>query len=139
MLCASTDVLGESVGDAGGDKEAVVSIVPATTPAPEPRRRRVLALPSTRLGWWTVGLAVGVIALLALDGALAGAGVTDWGWGARLALGLSSAAGIATAISAGVLAVTAVVKGERSLVLLGPLLFGAFWVMFVLGEFLSPH
>ncbi len=116
-----------------------MSIAPTTTPAPEPRRRRVFALPSTRLGWWAVGLAVGVIALLALDGALAGAGVTDWGWGARLAVGLSSAAAVAAAISAGVIAVTAVVKGERSIVLIGPLLFGAFWVMFVLGEFLSPH
>jgi len=42
------------------------------------------------------------------------------------------------AISARVAAVIAVVKGERSIILLGPLLFGAFWAMFVLGEFLSP-
>ena len=116
-----------------------MSTTPSLARTPRPTRRRVFRLPSTRLGWWAVGLAAGVIALLAVDGALAGAGIVDWGWGARLALGLSSTAGVATAISAGVLAVTAVVKGERSIVLLGPLLFGAFWVMFVLGEFLSPH
>ncbi len=115
-----------------------MSATPSLTRAPGPGRR-VFALPSTRLGWWAVGLAGGVVALLVVDGVLAAAGVTDWGWGARLALGLSSAAGVATAISAGVLAVTAVVRGERSIIVLGPLLFGAFWVMFVLGEFLSPH
>jgi hypothetical protein len=71
--------------------------------------------------------------------ALAGSGITDRGWGANLALGLSGAAAVATALAAGVIAGIAVVKGERSILLLGPLLFGAFWVMFVLGEFLSPH
>lgn len=86
-----------------------------------------------------MGLAAGVIALFVVLGTLVGAGITEWGWGARLALGLSAAAGVATAIAAGVIAVIAVVKGERSILLLGPLLFAAFWVMFVLGEFLSPH
>ncbi|MBM2823442.1 MAG: hypothetical protein HW413_2188 [Thermoleophilia bacterium] len=56
--------------------------------------------------------------------------ITEWGWGAGLALWLSGAAAVATAIAAGVMAVVAVVKGERSILLLGPLLFGAFWVMF---------
>lgn len=119
-----------------------MSVAPASAHAsPGPRRRRILAFPSTRVGWWAVGLALGVIAVLVIDGALAGAGVPGrgWGWGARLALGLSSAGAVAAAIAAGVLAVTALVKGERSIVLLGPLLFGAFWVLFVLGEFLSPH
>ena len=116
-----------------------MSVAPAPTRAQGPMRRRVFARPSTRLGWWAAGLAAAVVALLAFLGVLAGAGVPDWGWGARLALGLSGAAGAATAISAGVIAVIAIVKGERSIVLLGPLVFAAFWVMFVLGEFLSPH
>ena len=116
-----------------------MSVAPAPTRAPGPLQRRVFALPSSRLARWAVGLTVGVVVLLAVDGALVGLGVTDWGWGARLAIGLSGAAGVATAITAGVLAVIAVVKGERSIVLVAPLLFGAFWVMFVLGEFLSPH
>ena len=55
------------------------------------------------------------------------------------ALAVMVVAGVATAIAAGVLAVTAAVKGERSIVLLAPLLVGAFWVMFVLGEFLFPE
>ncbi len=117
-----------------------MSSAPVPTRASGPSWRPVLAWPSTRAGWWATGLAGGVIALLPLLGAFAGVGVTDWGWGARLALGLSGATAVATAISAGVVAVIAVVRREeRSLVLLGPLLFGAFWVMFVLGEFLSPH
>ncbi len=115
-----------------------MSVTPSLTQSSGPGRR-FLALPHARLGWWAVGLAAGVFALLVILGALAGVGITDWGWGARLAVGISSLAGVATALAAGVIAAVAVVKGERSLVLLVPLLFGAFWVMFVLGEFLSPH
>jgi hypothetical protein len=77
--------------------------------------------------------------LLPILGVIGANVITDPGWGASLALGLSGAVAVATALAAGVIAVIAIVKGERSLLLLGPLLFGAFWVMFVLGEFLSPH
>lgn len=91
---------------------------------------------NARLGWWAVGLAAGVVVLLPILGVIGAAVITDPGWGASLALGLSGAVAVATALAAGVVAV---VKGERSILLLGPLLFGAFWVMFVLGEFLSPH
>ena len=109
-------------------------------PASGPSWRPVLAWPFTRGGRWAAGLAGVVIVLLPILGALGAAGLTDWGWGARLALGLVGGASVATAISAGVVAVIAVVRSrERSIVLLGPLLFGAFWVMFVIGEFLSPH
>ena len=102
--------------------------------------RRFLTLPHARLGWWAVGLAAGVVVLLVVLGALAGSGITDWGWGgANLALGLSGAAAVAAAIACGIIALVAAVKNERSILLLAPLLFGAFWVMFVLGEFLSPH
>lgn len=114
-----------------------MSVMPSFPQSSGPRR--FLALPHARPGWWAVGLAAGVIALLVVLGSLVGAGITEWGWGARLALGLSGAVAVAIAISAAVIAVIAIVKGERSLLLLGPLLFGAFWVMFVLGEFLSPH
>ena len=77
--------------------------------------------------------------LLPILGVIGANVITDPGWGASLAPGLSGAVAVATALAAGAVAVVAVVKGERSILLLGPLLFGAFWVMFVLGEFLSPH
>ncbi len=115
-----------------------MSVTPSFTQSSGPGRR-FLALPHERLGWWAVGLAAGVVVLLPVLGAIAGFGTADWGWGVRLALGLSGTAAVATALAAGVIAVIAIVKGERSLVLLVPLLFGAFWVIFVLGEFLSPH
>jgi len=83
-----------------------------------------------------VGLAGGVFVLLIIDGVIAATRATDWV--GELALGLSGSNVVAVAISARVTAVIAVVKGERSIILLGPLLFGAFWAMFVLGEFLSP-
>lgn len=114
-----------------------MSVMPSFTQSSGPRR--FLALPHARLGWWAVGLAAGVVVLLPILGVIGATVITDPGWGASLALGLSGAVAVTTALAAGVIAVIAIVKGERSLLLLGPLLFGAFWVMFVLGEFAFPH
>jgi len=51
---------------------------------------------------------------------------------------LSSAAGVLTAIVAGGIAVTALAQGERSIIVLGPLLFGTVCLLFVAGLVLSP-
>ena len=117
-----------------------MSIAPVPRRTPGPPWRPVLGWPSTRAGQWAAGLAGGVVVLFPLLGVLAGANASDWGWGARLALILAGLAGVATALSAGIVSIVAVVRrGERSIVLLAPILLGAFWAMFVLGEFLSPH
>lgn len=71
--------------------------------------------------------------MLALVGGLIAAGAADMGWGVRLALILSSAAGVLAAIVGGGVAVTALARGERSITLLGPLLFGGVCLLLVLG------
>jgi hypothetical protein len=65
-----------------------------------------------------------VIGVLAAVGGLVIVGAADLGWGALLMLALSSAAGVLTGIVAGGVAVAALAKGERSIIVLGPLVFG---------------
>jgi hypothetical protein len=77
--------------------------------------------------------------VLALIGGLSLAGVPERGWGAQLALGLTGLLAVATAIVAGGIAVRAILHGERSIVLLAPLLFGGVCLIFLVGELLLPH
>jgi hypothetical protein len=79
-----------------------------------------------------------VIGVLAAVGGLVLVGAPDLGWGALVALALTSLAGVLGAIGAGAVAVAAVCRGERSIVVLGPLLFGSTCVLYVLGLFLQP-
>jgi hypothetical protein len=110
-----------------------------TEPAPDPLWRRVIAGPATRggrLSAWITGAVMGVLALI---GGLSAAGVPDKGWGVRLALGLTGLFAVATAVVAGGIAVRAIRYGERSVVLLAPLLFGGVCLIFLVGELLFPH
>ena len=110
-----------------------MSVAPVSSRASEPLWRRVIASPSTGMGRLAAWLAGGGMLLLALDGGLVAAGVPGWGWAAETALVLASLIGLLAAVAAGTLAVGATVRGERSIVVLGPLLFGAFCVAFLLG------
>lgn len=107
--------------------------------APETMRHRFLTWPSTRAGTRAAWIGAGVLVLFVVDGVLAALGASDWGDGARVVLGLSGAAGMIGAIAALVLTLSALRKGDRSIVLLWPLLLGAFALMFVVGEFAFPH
>lgn len=100
--------------------------------------RRVIGPPTTRAGRWSAWLIGAVIGVLAAVGGLVAAGAPDLGWGALLALVLSSSAGVLAAIFAGAVAVAAVFRGERSIVVLGPVLFGSTCLFFVLGLILQP-
>ncbi|HEX4747374.1 MAG TPA: hypothetical protein VFU99_10905 [Gaiellaceae bacterium] len=95
-------------------------------PASQLGRRAVLVAAAT-LGWFAVLLALGVL------------GVPDWGWAARLTLGISGLLAAIAAASSGVAAVIALVRGERSIALVLPLLFGAFWTMLIVGELVFEH
>lgn len=105
----------------------------AAAPAPDPLWRRVIGFPSTRAGRVAAWLSGGVMAGLALAGGLVAAGVPEWGWGAKLMLALGTLAGVSAAVVAGGVALRALVAGERSIVVLGPLLFGVFCLLFLLG------
>jgi len=115
-----------------------MSTVPAPEGAPEALWRRIIGPPTTRAGRWSAWLVGGVIEVLAAVGGLVTVGTADLGWAAFLVLVLSSAAGVLTAIVAGGIAVTALAQGERSIIVLGPLLFGTVCLLFVAGLVLSP-
>ena len=114
----------------------------STAAAREGARRsllhRIIGPPSTRAGRWSAWLVGAVIGVLAAVGGLVLVGAADLGWGALLVLVLSSAAGVLTGIVAGGVAVASVAKGERSIIVLGPMLFGTVCLVFLVGVFVTP-
>jgi len=114
--------------------EAEMSTV-GVTPAPDALWRRIIAPPSTRAGRWSAWIIGAVIGLLAGVGGLVAAGAPDLGWGALVALGVFGTAAVAIAIVAGGVAVAAIARGERSIVVAGPFLFGAVCFFWVVGLF----
>lgn len=115
-----------------------MSIAPAPGGCPEPLWRRVVGFPSTRAGRWAAWLTGGVMAVLALVGGLVAVDFPEWGVAATGVLVIFALAGVLTAIVAGAIALRAVAKGERSIVVLGPLLFGSYCLLFLLG-LVVPH
>ena len=115
-----------------------MTTVPARAAGRESLVHRIVGPPSTRAGRWSAWLVGGVIGLLAAVGGLVAAGAADLGWAAFVALVLASALGVVGAIVAGVVAVTAIARGERSIVVLGPLVFGTVCFVFVVGLIVSP-
>ena len=116
-----------------------MSATPGLTRAPGPGRR-LFALPSTRLGWASLALVGGFFAFIGVQALLVASGQEggDELW-SNVPLLLTGLAFFASAIAAGVTGALAVVRGERSLLMAIPTLLGLFWLMFLLGEFLSPH
>lgn len=115
------------------------SVAPALVRTPRSLRNGVFALPSTRDGKRATWLGAGILGLFVFDAILAALGASDCGDGARLVLGVSGGLAMLGAIVSLVFAVRALRKGDRSIVLLWPLLLGVVAVMFVVGEFLSPR
>lgn len=111
----------------------------APTPAPEPMQRHFLTWPSTRDGRRAGWLSLAPPGLSVVIGML-GAAARDWSRTDRIAVLLIPTVGmLLCALVAGVLAVLALRKGDRSLALLWPLLLGASVVLLVVGEFAVPH
>jgi hypothetical protein len=115
-----------------------MSTAPAPEGAPEALWRRIIGPPTTRAGRWSAWLVGGVIGVLAAVGGLVAAGAPDLGWPALILLVLSSAVGVLVAIVAGIIALSAVREGERSIIIAGPLLFGVVCFLFVAGLVVSP-
>lgn len=110
-------------------------------PSDRPLWRRILGWPSTRLGWWAVGLVVGFLVFFGLFQMLVASGQrggetffsNPW-----LALSMLVAAG--SAIAAGITAAIAIFgQRERSFVDFVALVLGLFVLVFMLGEILFPH
>jgi len=111
-----------------------------------PHKARFHLLPTTRLGWWAVRLAVAFAALFVVGMSLAGAGQKIGGEGVFDNLWLTVPLAVVgmTALLAGVLAgVTAafaiVRRGERSVLVFLPLIPALLVALFVLGEITTPH
>lgn len=105
-----------------------------------PSSHRFLTWPSTRDGKVAGWLSLGALALIVLEGVLVAAGMYDWPPAVRAVLGLlTSMPVLVGAIVAAVYTVKALRKGDRSIVLLWPLVLGAVALMFVVGEFAFPH
>lgn len=108
------------------------------TTTQQPLWRRIIGPPTTRAGRWSAWIVGGVIGVLAAVGGLVYAGVPDLGAPAVVALVLSSSASVLAAIAAGAMALAAVVRGERSIVVLGPLLMGSTFLVWAVGLFIQP-
>jgi hypothetical protein len=102
--------------------------LPVSVPPPgRPLRRRILAWPSTRLGWWSVALATTFVLLYIITPTLPilsqfPLAVLSWG------------------LAAGIVGLIAVIRRqERSGLVWFAMLPGLMVLLLVLGEFLAPH
>ena len=113
---------------------------PTQTPTPDQSsRQRFLGWPSTRLGWWSVGLSVLFSLLMFLNNVIFMGLAEDVPWRQTL-LPFYGIGMMACGLAAGILAIIALTwRHERSLLVWLPLLSGLFVVLFILGEFLFPH
>lgn len=114
--------------------------VPSPLPPP-PLWRQIIRFPSTRWGWWSLGLAIAFFVLWAIFFALVASGEKG---GATffsiplLAISVLSAA--VAALAGGATASVAIIwKGERSLLVFIVLLLSLFVLVFVLGEIAGHH
>lgn len=112
--------------------------VRATSPG-QPVQRRIFGWPSTRLGWWAVGLMVTFVVLMIINGAVFMRLPEDVTWRATL-LPFYGFAMLACGLAAGISALVALTRRhERSWLVWLPILAGMFVIFLILGEFLFPH
>jgi hypothetical protein len=115
-----------------------MSVVPG--PVPEPPPHRFLTWPSTGGGKWAGLLSLAPVVLGMVTAMFGAVGAYDWSRSVRIAvLGVPTVGVLLCSLVAGALAVLAFRRGDRSLVLLWPLLLGASVVLFVVAEFTFPH
>jgi len=110
--------------------------------------KRLFHGPETNLGKWSIGLIIAMPILFFIGGSFTNTLYVSVPAGgsilgdivARPALALTMLAGIATGILAFIVGIVAVAaKKERSVFVYISTLFGMFLIMFLAGEFISPH
>ena len=115
--------------------------ISAGSPAPsQSLRQRLFSRPSTRLGWWAVGLAATFVILMIINSTVFFNLPEQVGW-RRTLLPFYGIFMLLCGLAAGVVGLMAIIRRhERSwLVWLLPLLVGLFVIFLLLGEFLVPH
>jgi len=106
--------------------------------ATRPARPRFLDRPSTRLGWWAVGLGAAFIVLWIVNSTVFMPSASDAPW-RHVLLPFYGIFMLACGLAGGIVAVVALIRHERSWLVWLVLLPGLFVLLFVLGEFLVPH
>ena len=109
---------------------------------------RIGILPKTKLGWWSLGLAVAMPILFfigmsftnLLYKSVPAGGTILKDITLRPALALTMLAGMVSGISAFIIGLIAFIRQkERALLVYGATLIGALLIVFLLGELISPH
>ena len=102
-------------------------------------RRRILGRPSTRLGWWSVGLAVTFVILFIINSTVFMPSSVDAPL-RQVVLPFYGMAMLSCGLAAGIVGLIAVIRRhERSWLVWLTILPGLMVLFFVLGEFLVPH
>ncbi len=109
---------------------------------------KISILPKTKLGWWSLGLAVAMpvlffigmsFATLLYESVPAGGTILE-DITVRPALALTMLAGMASGISAFIVGLIAIIRQkERALLVYGATLTGVLLIIFLFGEFIFPH
>lgn len=108
-------------------------------PSGRPLRRRILGWPSTRLGWWSVGLAATFLILWIINTTIFMPTTVLVPW-RQVVLPFYGIFMMLCGFAAGVVGLIAVIwRHERSWLVWLTILPGLFVLVFVLGEFLVPH
>ena len=101
--------------------------------------RRILGRPSTRLGWWAVGLGAAFVALIIINATLFVPSTVAAPW-RQAVLPFYSIAMLSCGLAAGIVGLIAVIRWrERSWLVWLTILPGLFVLFLLLGEFLVPH
>jgi hypothetical protein len=115
--------------------EADAPHVPSRLPAP-PLWRQLIGFPSTRWGWWSIGLEIAFLVLLVIFFDLIASGQEGGDtFFSNPLLAFSLLAAAVAAVAGGMIATVAMIwKGERSLLVFIALLIGLFVLFFAVGE-----
>jgi nicotinamide riboside transporter PnuC len=99
----------------------------------------VLRRPRTRLGWWSIALAVTFVVLYIINSTVFMPSTADAPW-RQVILPFYGIAMLSCGLAAGIVGLIAVIRRhERSWLVWLAILPGLFALFFVLGEFLVPH
>lgn len=108
-------------------------------PMGQPLRPRIIGWPSTRLGWWSVGLAAAYMVLSIINATVFMPSIVLVPW-RQVVLPFYGIIMMLCGFAAGIIGLIAVIRQhERSWLVWLTILPGLFVLVFVLGEFLVPH
>ena len=108
-------------------------------PSGQPSRRPTFGRPSTRLGWWSVGLAATFVVLFIINATVFMPSTVEVPW-RQTVLPFYGIFMLLCGFAAGIVGLLAVTRQrERSWLVWLAMLPGLLVLVFVLGEFLVPH